>query len=200
MVKDFEIDLKHCLDCMQGDGIFLYPTDTVWGLGADATNEVAAQRIMQLKNRPAHKSFVILVASEAQLDQYVNNIDPRISDYLAGFAKPTTVIYPSAHGLAPTVMAADQSVAIRICKDPFCQALLLRSGKPLLSTSANLSGEPTPGIFREIDPVIQKGVDYVVEYRREEQCAAAPSTIIQWHPEFFEPGSGLDSPVELIRL
>ncbi|SEA11746.1 L-threonylcarbamoyladenylate synthase [Arachidicoccus rhizosphaerae] len=200
MGKDFEFDLDRCLECLNGDGIFLYPTDTVWGLGGDATNEAAAERIMKLKNRPAHKSFVILVADEQQLAGYVDNIDPRITEYLAHFKKPTTVIYPSAHGLAPTAVATDQSVAIRICREPFCQALLLQSGKPLLSTSANLSGEATPGIFSEINSVIKNGVDYVVQYKREQLSPAEPSTIIKWHPAFFESGSGLASPVEVIRL
>jgi L-threonylcarbamoyladenylate synthase len=199
MVKDFEIDLIRCLECIKEGGIFLYPTDTVWGLGADATSEAAAQRIMQLKNRPADKSFVVLVASEAQLATYVDLIDPRISAYLTAFNGPTTVIYPSASGLAPSAVATDQSVAIRICKDPFCQALLLKSGKPLLSTSANLSGMPAPGSFREIASRIVNGVDYAVQYKREERSSARPSTILKWHPAYFEPGSRLQSPVEVIR-
>jgi len=198
MQKDFEIDLARCISCMEAGGIFLYPTDTVWGLGADATNEAAAQRIMHLKNRPPHKSFVILVANQQQLSEYVSDIDDRIQTYLTQFKKPTTVIYPDAAGLAPTVIAADGSVAIRICKDPFCQALLLRSGKPLLSTSANLSGQPAPALFSEMAPAIVKGVDYVVSYRQGDTTPGEPSTIIKWHPEFLEAENG-KSPVEIIR-
>lgn len=182
MQKDFEIDLARCICCLQTNGIFLYPTDTVWGLGADATDEVAVQRIMHLKNRPANKSFVVLVADQQQLSNYVSSLDEHIEKVLEQFDKPTTVIYPGAHGVAPTVIAADGSVAIRICKDPFCQELLRRSGKPLLSTSANLSGQPAPSIFSELDPVIIQGVDYVVEYRQNDPVRSVPSTIIKWHP------------------
>jgi len=204
MVKDFAIDLEQCLNCLKGDGIFLYPTDTVWGLGADATNEAAAQRIMHLKNRPVNKSFVILVADERQLAQYVKNIDSRIMTYLDQFSKPTTVIYPGAHGLAPTVMADDGSVAIRICKDGFCQQVLRQSGKPLISTSANLSGQPTPTLFTEIDPLVIKGVDYVVRHRQQDMQRASPSTIIKWHPEWLSQNENdaknpEKSPIEIIR-
>jgi len=210
MVKDFGIDLEQCLNCLKGEGIFLYPTDTVWGLGGDATSEAAAQRIMQLKNRPANKSFVILVADEIQLARYVKNVDSRIIDYLNRFEKPTTVIYAGAQGLAPMVMAADGSVAIRICKDPFCQALLRQSGKPLISTSANLSGQPTPAMFAEVDPAVVQGVDYVVRHRQQDRKRAAASTIIKWHPERMpengrvvtkeqEAATADQRPIEIIR-
>lgn len=198
MHKDFESDLANCLDCMQAEGIFLYPTDTVWGLGADASNEAAVQRIMHLKNRPVNKSFVVLVANNAQLAAYVNNIDNRLQPYLEQFEKPTTVIYPEARGLAPSVIAEDGSVAIRICKDPFCQELLLKSGKALLSTSANLSGHPAPGLFSEIELPIIQGVDYVVRYRQGDEHRAAPSTIIKWHPQHLNADTN-KSPVEIIR-
>ena len=118
--------------------------------------------------------------------------------YLTEFHKPTTVIYPGARGLAPTVVAADGTVAIRICKDPFCQALLHRSGKALLSTSANLSGQPAPALFAEMDPAIINGVDYVVQYRQDDMRRSVPSTIIKWHPEYLN-GAENKSPVEIIR-
>lgn len=198
MHKDFEIDLRQCLSCLETDGIFLYPTDTVWGLGADASNETAVQRIMHLKNRPANKSFVVLVADQMQLAQYVTDIDQRIQPYLRQFHKPTTVIYPGAHGLAPTVIAADGSVAIRICNDPFCQELLRRSGKALLSTSANLSGQAAPALYAEIDAAIIQGVDYVVRYRQDETERSAPSTIIKWRPDLLNTTDN-KSPIEIIR-
>ena len=198
MRKDFEIDLDYCISCIKSGQIFLYPTDTVWGIGADATNEAAAQRIMELKRRPAKKSFVILVANLQQLSRYVRHFDTAILPYLTNIKKPTTVIYPGAIGLAPTVMAQDGTVAIRICEDPFCQSLLLQSDKPLLSTSANLSGAPTPGIYKEIHPAIIQGVDYVVKYRQEDTRYREPSTIIKYEPSGHRSVQG-QSPIKIIR-
>ncbi|HTN38597.1 MAG TPA: L-threonylcarbamoyladenylate synthase [Arachidicoccus sp.] len=197
MQKEFENDLESSLFWLRGEGILLYPTDTVWGLGCDATNEIAIQRIIELKRRPQNKSFVILVANEEQLQLYVNKMDDALSAYLAEVRKPTTVIYPNAGGLAPSALATDGSVAIRICRDPFCQQLLLKSGKPLLSTSANLSGQTAPALFKEIDPIIRCGVDFVVRYRQKDNNRSEPSTIVKWHPEKL----GIkQNPIEIIRL
>lgn len=190
MQKEFEKDLSSCSEWLQGNGIILYPTDTVWGLGCDATNEVAVQRIMALKNRPENKSFVVLVKNEQQLQLYVNNLDPKVLNYLRTVRKPTTVIYPDVRGLAPSVTAADGSAAIRICPDAFCQALLEKLNIPLLSTSANYSGQPTPAVFSETDPGIQKGVDYVVHYRRDDLQRVPPSTIIKWEKATAEGDNG----------
>ena len=183
MQKDFENDLVHCSSCMATSGIFLYPTDTIWGLGADARDEAAVQRIIALKKRPAHKSFVILVAGLEQLKDYVAApVDAQLIHYLNTVQKPTTVIYPGAKHLAPSVIAEDGSVAIRICLDPFCQALISRTRRPLLSTSANISGEPSPGLYKEISTQLIEGVDYVVQHRQQEDSKSSPSSIIKWHP------------------
>lgn len=175
-----EIDIEKSLEILHNGGTILYPTDTVWGIGCDATNEAAVEKIIQLKNRPENKSFVVL-ANEKMLLEYAASLDLAIFDYLETVEKPTTVIYENAIGLADSVLAEDGSVAIRICKEPFCKTLLSRFKKPILSTSANLSGEPAPRIFKEIGEVIKSGVDYIVNYREDDETIAEPSAIIKWN-------------------
>ncbi len=176
----FNQDLEQCLDVLHSGGIILYPTDTVWGLGCDATNAIAVEKIIELKKRPQHKSFVVLVASERDVLQYVAAPDLSVFDYLQQVAKPTTVIYEHAIGLADNVLAANGSVAIRICKDDFCRHLIKRFRKPIVSTSANTSGMPSPSLYREITAEIRNGVDYIVRYRQEDAEPAAPSAIVEW--------------------
>lgn len=178
--NDFSQDVEACLRVLQQGGIILYPTDTVWGIGCDATNDAAAERIIALKQRPEQKSFVVLTASEREVLQYVAAPDLAVFDYLLQTPKPTTVIYEHAIGLADNVTAADGSVAIRICKDEFCRHLVKRLRRPIVSTSANISGMPSPSVFNEISEEIKSGVDYVVRHRQEEVTPAAPSAIISW--------------------
>jgi L-threonylcarbamoyladenylate synthase len=177
---DFTNDINQSLEVLQNGGVILYPTDTIWGLGCDATDEAAVEKIVDLKNRPATKSFVVLVADEKQLMQYVAALDLAVFDYLDAQEKPTTVIYDSAIGLATNVLAANGSIAIRICKDEFCKTLIKRFRKPIVSTSANLSGEPSPSLFKEVSEPIVNGVDYVVIYRQNDEIPAQPSSIIKW--------------------
>lgn len=180
MSADFSIDVEKCLEVLQQGGVILYPTDTVWGLGCDATNAAAVEKIIELKKRPPHKSFVVLVASEREVLQYVASPDLAVFDYLEQTNRPTTVIYENAIGLADNVLAANGSVAMRICSDAFCKHLIKRFRKPIVSTSANTSGEPAPAIFSQIEPVIVNGVDYAVQYRRDDERLAEPSAIIEW--------------------
>ena len=177
---DFSNDIENCLEVLKSGGIILYATDTVWGIGCDATNEKAVEKIIWLKQRPALKSFVVLVATERDVLQYTASPDLAVFDYLEKSEKPTTVIYEHALGLAENVLADDGSVAMRICNDEFCRHLIKRFRKPIVSTSANISGEPTPALFSEINDAIIKGVDYVVKYRQDDISRAAPSSIIQW--------------------
>ena len=177
---NFTKDIEQALDVLHVGGIMLYPTDTIWGIGCDATNEAAVEKIIHLKQRPAHKSFVVLVASEREVMQYVAAVDLAVFDYLEKQTKPTTVIYQGAIGLADNVLAADGSVAIRICKDEFCRTLIKRFRKPIVSTSANISNEPSPAIFAAIHPLVKQGVDYVVQHRQNEVANAQPSSIIKW--------------------
>jgi L-threonylcarbamoyladenylate synthase len=177
----FRNDVEKCLQVLQTGGIILYPTDTVWGIGCDATNEDAVNKIIQLKQRPQHKSFVVLVAEESDILRYTASPDLSVFDYLQSTKKPTTVIYEHALALAQNVCNEDGSVAIRICKDEFCRHLIKRFRKPIVSTSANISSKPTAGNFSSINIIIKEGVDYVVQYRQDEQAIAQPSSIIKWN-------------------
>jgi L-threonylcarbamoyladenylate synthase len=180
---DFSHDIDHCLKVLQGGGLILYPTDTIWGIGCDATNAAAVNRIFNLKQRPDSKSMIILLADVKELMQYVAHIDLAVFDYLAKTNKPTTVIYEGALGLADNVISADGSVAIRIVKDTFCKHLIKRFRKPIVSTSANLSGDPSPATFSDVMPAIWQGVDYIVQHRQKDNIAHTPSAIIKWNKD-----------------
>ena len=187
---EFDNDIEKALEVLQIGGIILYPTDTIWGIGCDATNAEAAQRIIALKQRPAQKSFVVLVASERDVLMYTASPDLAVFDFLQTVEKPTTVIYEHALGLAENVINEDGSVAMRICSDEFCRHLIKRFRKPIVSTSANLSGEPPPGRFSEIPLAIKQGVDYIVQYKQASPCVSKPSAIVKWikgKPEFIRP-------------
>lgn len=176
----FEEDIKHSLEVLRSGGIILYPTDTVWGIGCDATNETAVNRIYKLKKRSVDKGLIVLLAQERDLLQYVAAPDMEVFQYLDTVTKPTTVIYQGAIGLAENLLADDGSIGIRIVKDEFCRHLVKRLGKPLVSTSANLSGAPSPALFNEVSPDILRGVDYVVKYRQDDPVPCAASAIVHW--------------------
>ena len=176
----FEKDIELCLQALRGGGIILYPTDTIWGIGCDATNEKAVERIYKLKKRSDSKAMIVLVPEERDVLQYVANPDRRVFDYLQEVTKPTTVIYKGAIRLAENMVGKDGSVAMRICKDDFCSNLLKRIRKPLVSTSANISGQPVAIKFDEISIDIKIGVDYIVTFRQEENEPGIPSTIVKW--------------------
>ncbi len=159
-------------------GNILYPTDTVWGIGCDATNEKAVTNIFHIKKREESKSLVILVNNIEMLRQYVGEIPTRLIDILKNTTKPTTVIYKNPKGLAKNVIAKDNTVAIRIAQDEFCQKLIKKFGKPIVSTSANISGRPTPSTFKEIDHSILGEVDYVVNLYQD-KINDSPSKIIK---------------------
>ena len=176
----YEEDIQSCLSTLQKGGLILYPTDTVWGIGCDATNEEAVAKIFALKNRVDTKAMIILLADEALLSHYVVDNNVQIFDYIKGIHKPTTVIYQQAKNLAKNLVAADGSVAIRITKDAFCKNLMKVFGKPIVSTSANISGYPTPLCFADISLDIKEGVDYVVKHRQDETNLQMPSSIVKW--------------------
>lgn len=177
---DFENDIRECMKVLASGGLILYPTDTIWGIGCDATNSEAVAKIYRLKNRPDEKSMIILVAGEKDILQHVAAPDMAVFDFLQTRSKPTTVIYAGALGLADNLLASDGSVAIRICKDEFVKHLIKRFRKPIVSTSANLSGQPPPDTFKNISQIIREGVDYVVQWRRDDKNPAVPSSIIKW--------------------
>jgi len=162
--------------------LILYPTDTIWGIGCDATNQDAVQRIFRIKQRGDHKSMLVLVNGTSMLKDYLETIPERAINLLEHATKPTTIIYPGARNLAAGLIAEDGSVGIRITTDPFCRQLLERTGKPIVSTSANISGEHSPAMFSQIKPGILESVDYVVEWRQDDTTAALPSSIIKIEP------------------
>lgn len=180
-MNDFESDINNCIKELRSGGLILYPTDTIWGIGCDATNEEAVAKIFALKKRPEEKSMIVLVADEKDILQYVAAPDLRLFDYLKNTVKATTVIYDHVIGIASNAVSKDGSVAIRICKDDFCKHLIKRFQKPIISTSANISGERAPALFKDISREIKDGVGYVVKYRQEDNTIHSPSSIIRWN-------------------
>lgn len=171
-------ELHNALDTLQKGKLLLYPTDTVWGIGCDTTNSAAVQKVYDLKQRVESKALVCLVADENMLKDYVKRVPDKVFSILKSNRRPTTVIYNAPIHLSKNLIAQDQTVAIRICQSPFCQQLIRSFGKPIVSTSANLSGQPTPKSFSQISPEIIKGVDYVVNLQRKAKNKN-PSRIIK---------------------
>ena len=172
-------DLKKACDVLRKGGLILYPTDTIWGIGCDATNEEAVQRVYTLKQRADNKAMLLLLGNEARLESYVQEV-PEIAWSLIEVAdRPLTLIYPGARNLAPNLIAEDGSVGIRITREEFSHRLCEQFRRPVVSTSANISGQPAPHTFQEIAEEIKQGVDYIVQYRQDDLTAAQPSSIIK---------------------
>ncbi|MBQ9339900.1 MAG: threonylcarbamoyl-AMP synthase [Paludibacteraceae bacterium] len=183
-------DFHRALTTLQGGGIILYPTDTVWGLGCDARQERAVRRLFELKRRADAKAMLCLVDVPGRISSYVTEV-PEMAWNLIEFAtRPLTIIYPGARNVAPSLIADDGSLGIRVCEDKFCQELVARLHAPIVSTSANISGEPAAKSFADVTPEIINGVDYVVRYRQEEEVEATPSSIIKL---------GLHNEIKIIR-
>ena len=186
---DINKEVHNAFEIIKEGGIILYPTDTVWGIGCDATNEKAIQKIYALKQREESKSMIVLVNGERMMHQVFNEI-PEVAWQILDFSeKPTTLILDKPKNVAKNIIAEDNSLAVRMVTEPFCYKLMERMKKPLVSTSANISGMFTPKSFKEIAPEILKGVDYVVNLQQDKICKN-PSTIIKL---------GLDSQVKVIR-
>ena len=177
---NFEKDINQCLATLKKGGLILYPTDTVWGIGCDATNVEAVEKVYQLKKRSDEKAMIVLVADKKEILKYTASPDLPVFDYLQQTARPTTVIYEGAIGLANNLTGKDGSIAIRICKEIFCKDLIKRFRKPIVSTSANISGQPIARIFLEISDDIKNGVGYIVNYRQQDTTVAKPSAVIKW--------------------
>ena len=174
-----ETDLKEAVRVMKEGGIILYPTDTVWGIGCDARNEEAIRKIYRLKQREDSKSMLVLVGSEGMLQRTVKDV-PEIAWQLIDVAvNPMTIIYDNPVGVADILKAEDGSLGIRISSERFSRALCERMRGPIVSTSANISGKPTPQTFAEISSAIKEGVDYVCNFRQKEKATAKPSNIIK---------------------
>lgn len=174
-----EEEIRKALETLKSGGTILYPTDTVWGLGCDATNKDAVDKIFRIKQRAESKSLIVLVDNDQKLNKYLKDVPAMAWDLIEFSEKPITIIYPDARGLAPNAVAEDGSVGIRLTKDEFCRKLIGKFNKPIISTSANISGQPTPSSFSEISPEIIKSVDHVVNWRQHEKKTPPPSTIIK---------------------
>ena len=180
---DFENDIQNCLGVLKNGGMILYPTDTIWGIGCDATDSKAVEKIVQLKKRPDEKAMIVLVAEQRDILKFAANADLRVFDYLQQNPKPVTVVYEGAIGLAENLVGKDGSIGMRICHDNFCKHLIKRFRKPIVSTSANISGQPAPKFFSEISDEIKDAVDYVVNYRQDDKTIATPSSVIKWNKD-----------------
>lgn len=172
-------DIKKACEVLQAGGLILYPTDTIWGIGCDATNEEAVQKAYNLKQRADNKAMLVLIDSSAKLNMYVSDIPDIAWDLIDVSDKPLTIIYSNAKNLANNLLAEDGSVGIRITNEAFSRRLCETFRKPLVSTSANVSGVPSPANFGEISEVIKNGVDYIVGYRQDDMSKAAPSGIVK---------------------
>ena len=183
---DFTNDIQRCLATLQSGGVILFPTDTIWGLGCDATNEIAVEKVLQIKQRQAAQGLITLVASAGDVAHYAAALAPVLIQEITQKEKPTTIIYSGAKNVAANVIPADKTIAIRIVKDAFCQQLIQQFGKPIVSTSANIHGQLSPQNFSEISDAVISRADYIVRYRQEERSLFHPSTILKTKPDGFE--------------
>lgn len=180
MLKD---EVAKALNVLQQGGIILYPTDTIWGIGCDATNTEAIKKIFALKQRNEAKSMIILLDNDNKLQSYVNEV-PEIAYQLMEYAEnPLTLVMPGAKNISPVLIAEDGSVGIRVTNHDFCQQLIQRLRNPLVSTSANISGQPSPKNFGDVAPEIINGVDYVVDLEQHDLSEKKPSTIMRLQPD-----------------
>lgn len=175
----FEEDIKNAINTLTKGGVLLYPTDTIWGVGCDATLCSAVQKIFEIKKRSPFKSMIILVNDLQMIYDYVSEPDYRLLQAMKNAATPTTAIFSNAKNLAKNLINSNGSVAIRFTEEKFCSELISKLKKPIVSTSANISDQPSPHNFSEIDPALFSDVDYVVHYRRDDSDKKNPSQIIR---------------------
>lgn len=187
---ELEKELGNSIEVIKSQGVIVYPTDTIWGVGCDATDEAAVKKVFAVKGRQEDKSVIVLVSDDRMLLRYVKEVPEMAWELMDYSEKPLTIIYPEGKNLAKGVIAQDGTIAIRVVKDEFCQKLIQKLGKPLVSTSANKSGEPSPQNFRDISPAVLDAVDYVVNLRQNETGGAKPSSIVQL---------GLKGEIKIIR-
>lgn len=171
-------EIQKAVEILKKGGVILYPTDTIWGIGCDATDEKAIERIYQIKQREESKSLIILVESERRLQEYID-VPPLAWDLIDLSEKPLTLVYDSPRNLPDRLVSADNTIGIRLTKDEFCRKLISKLNKPLVSTSANISGEPSPENFSAISPKILEDVDYIINLRRENLDKKTASTVIK---------------------
>ena len=179
----FKKEFPQLLKVLKAGGIILYPTDTIWGIGCDATNAAAVEKIYALKKREDSKSMLLLLDNESRLQTYVDSIPDIAWELISASDEPITIIYPGAKNLASNLPASDGSIGVRISMDPFNRELIRQLGKPLVSTSANISGSPSPQIFDEISEKIKNGVDYLTVYRQEDTERKKASSILKFNED-----------------
>jgi L-threonylcarbamoyladenylate synthase len=190
MKSGFSDDLRQAIEVLRSGGIILYPTDTIWGIGCDATNVQAVKWVYEIKRREDVKSMLVLIENPNQLNSYVVEVPAIAWDLINVTDKPLTIIYPNAKNLAANLIASDGSIGIRITNEAFSQQLIQRFRKPVVSTSANISGDKTPLNFQDIKEEIKNAVDYIVQYRQDDLTKSHPSGIIKL---------GLGGQIEIIR-
>lgn len=179
MINEFGDDVKTALKALRAGGVILYPTDTIWGLGCDATNAAAVRKIYAIKQRAENKSLIILVNSPGMLERYVDN-PPEVALQLAELSEsPLTIVYDRGRSLAEGVASADGTIGVRICADTFCDELITGLRKPLVSTSANISGAVAPALFDEISEELKALVDYVCLWKQDDRSRAKASSVIR---------------------
>jgi len=176
---NFSDDIDKAIEILKKGGIILYPTDTIWGLGCDATNDSAIEKILTLKKSPINKSMLILVPDITWLSKYLKEVPEMAINILNVAIKPITIIYPGAINISNKLIADDGSIGIRVTSDKFCKSLLTIFKKPIVSTSANFNKSNPPSTFREIDQMIVKEVDYVVKWRQNDTSPGKASEIIK---------------------
>jgi L-threonylcarbamoyladenylate synthase len=176
-------EIEKAVQVLRDGGIILYPTDTIWGIGCDACNAEAVDRIFKLKGRDEAKSMIILLDTDSKLPSYVRDVPEIAYDLIEYAENPLTIIYSGAKNLAPNTIAQDGSVGIRITRDDFCKQLIQRFKKPIISTSANLSNQPSPANFHEINDEIINGVNLIVDWKQDDMSIKKPSTIMKLEPD-----------------
>lgn len=172
-------DIQKCIVVLSAGGTILYPTDTIWGIGCDATQSQATQKVYRMKQREDAKTMLVLVDSPDMLSRYVEEIPEMAREILEINDDPLTIIYPAGRNLARNLLSPDGGIGIRITSDPFCTELIRRFRKPLVSTSANIAGHPAPAIFSEISAAIKSMVDYTVLWRQDDPVKRKPSGILK---------------------
>lgn len=185
-----EEDIKNCIEVLNRGGLILYPTDTIWGIGCDATNADAVKKVYELKRREDNKAMLVLLGSENNLDRYVRDVPEVAYELLEATVNPLTVIYDNGYNLAQNLLGENGSVGIRVTHEAFSQTLCRRFRRPIVSTSANISGKPSASIFSEIQEEIKNGVDYIVKYRQNDTNRHSASSIIKL---------GADSTIKILR-
>ncbi len=179
----FQDDIQNAVSVMRKGGVILYPTDTVWGIGCDATSPQAVGRVYEIKHRADSKALISLVGDDSILGDYVGAIAGMALRIIAESDRPTTIVYPECRNMAPNLLAADGSAALRVTHEIYSRELCRQLGSPVVSTSANISGEPAPAVFGEISPEIIAAVDYVACYRRDDESVATPSRVVKINPD-----------------